>query len=237
MTEPTDVPPDGDRDIDVDPDPMPVLYRGVLALKMDRHRVPAVLATIDRYPAHLRAAADAAGIRVALIGPFQDYPDYSPLLRAQGFSDPDVRIAGLFVSHERTLYVRAPSPVVVAHEYAHALDFALGGGGYLSHVHRGIRRAYRAARVARRTVIRYAATGLREYFAEGMRAMAEVNDERSPWPRVSRARLKRVDLALYEILDGLIEERRATAEQRCFPFALVDRRTRRYRGTRRRRSP
>ncbi len=234
MTELTNAPFDGGRD--GEPDPVPVLYRGVLALKMDRHRVPDILATIDRYPAHLRVAAEAAGIRVALIGPFQDYSDYSPALRARGFSDPDVRLAGLFVSHERTLYVRAPSPVIVAHEYAHALDFALGGGAYLSHSHPGIRRAYRAARVAKRTVVRYAATGLTEYFAEGMRAMVEVNDERSPWPRVSRARLKHVDPALYEILDSLIEERRATAEQRCVPFALVDRRTRRYRGTRRRRS-
>ncbi|HWT06288.1 MAG TPA: hypothetical protein VN224_11070 [Xanthomonadales bacterium] len=218
MTKPTNAP----FDDDVGPDPVPVLYRGVLALKMDRQRVPAILATIDRYPAHLRAAADAAGIRVALIGPFQDYPDYSPLLRAQGFSDPDVRLAGLFVSHERTLYVRAPSPVIVAHEYAHALDFALGGGAYLSGVHPGIRRAYRVARVARRTVTRYAATALTEYFAEGMRAMAEVNDERSPWPRVSRAALKRVDPSLYEILEALFDGKRAASEPSGAPYAHLD---------------
>ncbi|MDQ6943090.1 MAG: hypothetical protein M3169_11340 [Candidatus Eremiobacteraeota bacterium] len=228
MTEPTNAPFDGDRG--VEPDPVPVLYRGVLALKMDRHRVPAILATIERYPPHLRAAADAARIRVALIGPFQDYPDYSPALRAQGFSDPDVRLAGLFVSHERTLYVRAPSPVIVAHEYAHALDLALGGGSYLSHDHPGIRRAYRAARAARRTVVRYAATALTEYFAEGMRAMAEVNDERSPWPRVSRARLKLVDPALYEILEALFASRPTVADTPRRKPARLDPGRRRYSG-------
>jgi len=228
MTEPTNAPFEGDRD--AEPDPVPVLYRGVLALKMDRQRVPAVLATIERYPPHLRAAADAAGIRVALIGPFQDYSDYSPLLRVQGFSDPDVRIAGLFVSHERTLYVRASSPVIVAHEYAHALDFALGGGAYLSHTHPGIRRAYRAARAARRTVVRYAATALTEYFAEGMRAMVEVNDERSPWPRVSRARLKLVDPALYEILEAMFESRPTVADTPDCEPARLDFGRRQYSG-------
>jgi hypothetical protein len=224
MSEPTNASFDGD----VDPDPVPVVHRGVLCLKLDRHRVPAILATIERYPPHLRAAAAAAGVRVALIGPFQDYPDYSPLLRSQGFSDPDVRIAGLFVSHERALYVRAPSPVIVAHEYAHALDFALGGGAYLSHIHPGIRRAYRAARAARRTIVRYAATALTEYFAEGMRAMVEVNDERSSWPRVSRARLKRVDPALYEILDALFARRRAAAVCSGVPCARLSPGRRRY---------
>ena len=193
---------------DVDPDPLPVVHRGVLCLKLDRHRVPAILETIERYPPHLRAAADAIGIRVALIGPFQGYGDYSPALREMRVDDAKVPFAGVFVHTERTLYVRWLSALVVAHEYAHALDFALGRGVYLSRTDPAIRRAFREALLARRFITRYAVSGVSEYVAEGMRAMVEVNDERGPWPRVSRDRLKRVDSALYGILEKLFDAER-----------------------------
>jgi len=50
----------------------------------------------------------------------------------------------------------------------------------------------------------YAASGIDEYFAEAVRAYAEVNDPTSFWPSVSKSRLRRVDLAMYRIVDSLL---------------------------------
>ena len=98
--------------------------------------------------------------------------------------------AGLFVVEERTVYLRSTSPMTVAHEFAHALDCALGGGVYLSGVDPRVRRAFRDARAF---VTPYAASALDEYFAECLRAWVEANDARSPWPRATRARLREID--------------------------------------------
>jgi hypothetical protein len=47
----------------------------------------------------------------------------------------------------------------------------------------------------------YAATGLDEYFAESCRAWVEVNDPASVWPDATRARMRRVDPAMYSFLE------------------------------------
>ncbi len=89
----------------------------------------------------------------------------------------------------------------IAHEFGHAIDCALGGGTYLSGIDPTIRRAFLDAR---NYVTPYAATAIDEYFAEAVRAYAEVNDPASSWPRATKARLKGVDPAMYEIVESLL---------------------------------
>jgi hypothetical protein len=90
--------------------------------------------------------------------------------------------------------------MTIAHEFAHGLDCALGGGVYRSGYDVAIRRAFASAR---EFVTPYAATGLDEYFAESMRAYVEVNDEQSPWPKATRARLREIDRPMADLIDRL----------------------------------
>lgn len=159
-------------------------------------------AVLDRFgPAALRLATDA-GVRIVHLREGEAYRDRSPALRrlASGVDDWPAPPAGLFVVEERAVYVRSISPMTVAHEFAHALDCALGGGVYLSGVDPRIRRAFRGARGF---VTPYAASGLDEYFAECLRAWVEANDPRSPWPRATRARLRELDPPMCAILESL----------------------------------
>ena|ERR1700722_7807589 len=132
------------------------------------------------------------------------YNDVSASLRRLGV-DVDawpVPPAGLFVVEERTIYLRSATPMTVAHEFAHGLDCALGGGVYRSGYDTAIRRAFAAARDF---VTPYAATGLDEYFAESVRAYVEVNDPSSPWPKATRARLAQVDAAILAAIEEIFE--------------------------------
>ncbi|MEO7038929.1 MAG: hypothetical protein ABI186_02740, partial [Candidatus Elarobacter sp.] len=134
--------------------------------------------------------------------PGEGYCDRSRTLRrlASSVDGWPVPPAGLFVVEERVVYLRSTSAMTVAHEFAHALDCALGGGVYLSGIDPRIRRAFQAARAF---VTPYAASGLDEYFAECVRAWVEANDPRSPWPRATRARLRALDPAIAEIVETL----------------------------------
>ena len=162
----------------------------------------AIDAVIDRFgPGALRVAADA-GVRLVHLRGAEAYRDRSRALRrlASGVDDWPVPPAGLFVVEERTVYLRSTSPMTVAHEFAHALDCALGGGVYLSGVDPRVRRAFREARAF---ITPYAASALDEYFAESLRAWVEANDARSPWPRATRSRLRAIDPAMAAILESL----------------------------------
>ncbi len=90
--------------------------------------------------------------------------------------------------------------MTVAHEFAHALDCALGGGVYLSSVDPRIRRAFDGATAF---VTPYAASGIDEYFAEALRAWVECNDPQSLWPRATRARLRSIDPRMAAIVASL----------------------------------
>src|SRR6202163_4717009 len=162
----------------------------------------AIEGVLDRFgPGALRVAT-SAGVRLVHLLGNEAYRDRSRALRrlASGVDDWPVPPAGLFVVEERTIYLRSTSPMTVAHEFAHALDCALGGGVYLSGVDPRIRRAFAETRAF---VTPYAASGLDEYFAEAMRAWVEANDARSPWPRATRARLRQLDPAMCSILESL----------------------------------
>ena len=65
-------------------------------------------------------------------------------------------------------------------------------------------------------------------FRRGNARDGQANDDASRWPRVSRARMRRVDPALYETLDALFEERRAATEPPGVPCARLDPGRRRY---------
>lgn len=108
--------------------------------------------------------------------------------------------AGLFVVEERTVYLRSRSAMTVAHEFGHALDCALGGGVYRSGIDPQIRRMFITARSF---ITPYAATGIDEYFAEGLRAYVEANDPASHWPRATKARLAAIDPQMYDYVEHL----------------------------------
>ncbi|GAC1550417.1 MAG: hypothetical protein NVS3B16_24840 [Vulcanimicrobiaceae bacterium] len=164
--------------------------------------------TLLAYPEHLRALAITHGVVVRQLQPRQTYKDASPALRRLRI-DVDawpVPPAGLFIVEERTVLLRAATPMTIAHEFGHALDCALGGGVYLSGYDPAIRDAWNKARAY---VTPYAASGLDEYFAESCRAFVGVNDAKSLWPVATRERLFSVDARLHAILDGIFAEEAA----------------------------
>src|SRR6202140_2820685 len=124
----------------------------------------AINGVLDRFGAGALRVAASAGTRVVHLRVDERYRDRSRALRrlASGVDDWPVPPAGLIVVEERTVYLRSTSPMTVAHEFAHALDCALGGGVYLSGIDPRVRRAFSAARAY---ITPYAASGLDEYFA------------------------------------------------------------------------
>jgi hypothetical protein len=162
----------------------------------------AIDAVLDLFGTGALRVAASAGVRFVHLRGSERYRDRSRALRrlASGVDDWPVPPAGLFVVEERAVYLRSTSPMTVAHEFAHALDCALGGGVYLSGVDPRVRRAFRSARAF---ITPYAASGLDEYFAESLRAWVEANDPRSPWPRATRARLRELDPAMAAILESI----------------------------------
>jgi hypothetical protein len=169
------------------------------------------------YPESVIAYAEAHGIAVRPLAAGEGYCAASPELRRLGV-DVDawpVAPAGLFVVTERTIYLReVASDMALVHEFAHGLDCALGGGVYFTGVDQRVREAFRDARAF---VTAYAASGVDEYFAESVRAYVGANDERSPWPKVSRERLAQVD----PVMSALVAQVFASIPQgddeaRCF---------------------
>jgi len=169
-------------------------------------RVGALIAkTLGRFGEAALGFARRRHIRVVPLARNLRYQDASPSLRRLGV-DVDawpVPPAGLFVVEERTVYLRSATPMTIAHEFAHGLDCALGGGVYRSGYDSSIRRAFGRAR---EFVTPYAATGLDEYFAESMRAYVEVNDPSSPWPKATRARLVALDRPMFDVIEGIFSE-------------------------------
>jgi len=159
-------------------------------------------ATLTRFGPGAARLACASGIQIVALGKHEGYRDRSHALRrlAAGVDDWPIPPAGLFVVEERTVYLRSFSPMTVAHEFAHALDCALGGGVYLSSVDPRIRSAFERAAAF---ITPYAASGLDEYFAEAMRAWVGANDPQSLWPRATRVRLLAIDPAIGAILASL----------------------------------
>lgn len=171
----------------------------------------AVVATLVRFGMGPLIYAVQAGIRIALLAHGETYAYVSPALTRLGI-DVDAwpcPPAGLFVVEERTVYLRSRSPMTVAHEFAHALDCALGCGVYRSGVDPRVRALFGNAPAF---VTPYAATGIDEYFAESVRAYVEINDPASSWPRATRRRLLRVDPEMYDYVDTIFRtEFRAAA--------------------------
>jgi hypothetical protein len=164
----------------------------------------AVELVLQRFGPGAVAVAERAGVRIAVLQPGERFAERSPVLRriAAGVDGWPIPPAGLFVVEERTIYLRTISPMTVAHEFAHALDCALGGGIYLSGVDPRIRRAFATATAF---VTPYAASACDEYFAECVRAFVGVNDPHSLWPHATRERLWSVDPRMAAIVASLFE--------------------------------
>jgi len=173
------------------------------------HEHACVLRTLLRFGKEPLRFAARHGIRVVPLARHESYGGRSPALRRLAI-DVDAwpaPPAGLFVVEERTVYLRSRSAMTVAHEFGHALDCALGGGIYRSGVDPLLRRLFAEARAF---ITPYAATGADEYFAECLRAYVEANDAHSFWPRATRARLARIDRAMFEYVERIF-----TAELIC----------------------
>ncbi|HVA29301.1 MAG TPA: hypothetical protein VNF68_14055 [Candidatus Baltobacteraceae bacterium] len=168
----------------------------------DRLPLHGIAETLERFGSGALRFALNCGTRVAPLRRGERYREASPALARMGI-DVDTwpaPPAGLFVVEERTVYLRSRSPMTVAHEFGHALDCALGGGVYRSGIDPALRTLFTAAT---QFVTPYAASGIDEYFAEGLRAYVEVNDRASHWPRATKARLKNIDPGLYEYVERL----------------------------------
>lgn len=151
------------------------------------------------YPAAATRCLEANGTKVVLLESGQHFSALSPVLRrvAPTIDQWPIPPAGLFVTEERTIYLRSTSVMTVCHEAAHALDCALGGGVYLSGIDPQIRRAFASATAF---VTPYAASACDEYFAESVRAWTGANDPHSLWPSVSAERLAAVDPRMHAIV-------------------------------------
>ena len=164
--------------------------------------VSAIAATLERFGSAALRFAFERNTRVAPLHRGETYAQASAALMRLGI-DVDAwpaPPAGLFVVEERTVYLRSRSAMTVAHEFGHALDCALGSGVYRSGIDPLIRRLFINARSF---ITPYAATGIDEYFAEGLRAFVEANDPASHWPRATRARLEAIDPGMYEYVEQL----------------------------------
>jgi hypothetical protein len=181
--------------------PAPVARR-LFAADPARPVEPEVLETLLRYGIGALLYAERSRVRVTLLHRGEQYRNASPALARLGI-DVDAwpaPPAGLFVVEERTVYLRSRSPMTVAHEFAHALDCALGGGVYRSGIDPRVRTLYTNAAAF---VTPYAATGIDEYFAESLRAYVGVNDPASPWPRATPQRLHRLDPSMFDYVDEI----------------------------------
>jgi len=162
----------------------------------------AIAATLERFGGGALRYALERGTRVAPLHRGEYYREASPALARLGIDVDEwpAPPAGLFVVEERTVYLRSRSAMTVAHEFGHALDCALGDGIYRSGTDPELRRLFVAAHTF---VTPYAATGIDEYFAEGLRAFVEANDPASHWPRATRARLAAIDPQMFAYVEQL----------------------------------
>lgn len=167
-------------------------------------RSPSVDRALRRFGhASLRFARER-GIRLVLLARNQRYRDVSPALLRLGI-DVDswpAPPAGLFVVEERTVYLPSRSRMTAAHEFAHALDCALGNGTYRSGCDPELRRLFSEAA---HFVTPYQASGLDEFFAEAVRAFIDdCNDPGSSWPQATPARLQALQPEVYAHVERII---------------------------------
>jgi hypothetical protein len=161
--------------------------------------------TLAKFGCRMLKFAHSNDVRIRPLKRSESYREASPVLARLGI-DVDAwpaPPAGLFVVEERRVYLRKLSPMTIAHEFAHALDCALGRGVYRSGIDADIRNAFANATVF---VTPYAASGIDEYFAESVRAYVGVSDPVSHWPMAaSRDRLLRVDPAMYGVVKRIFD--------------------------------
>lgn len=161
---------------------------------------------LERFGAPILSLCANARVTIHVLAEGERYGDASPALQRLGV-DVDAwpaPPAGLFVVEERSVYLRSRSAMTIAHEFAHAIDCALGGGIYRSSTDPEIRAAFSNATSF---VTPYAATAIDEYFAECLRAYVEANDPASFWPRATRERLRRVDPVMASIVASIFTQR------------------------------
>jgi hypothetical protein len=171
---------------------MSTVYWVQKLLQHSPYAIAPILPSLSRFGCTALQLAVRNNIVVTVLQAHERYSDLSPQLQrmrieVDAWPAPP---AGLFVVEERTIYLRSLTPMTVAHEFAHALDCALGEGSYLSESCPHIRMAFDTAQ---RWVTPYASTSIDEYFAESVRAYVGLNDDRCRWPKATPERLQAAD--------------------------------------------
>jgi hypothetical protein len=163
------------------------------------------------YGEEIVAFAESRGVRVRVLAPGETFAAVSGELSRLAINVDAWPLppAGLFVVAERTVYLRSTSAMTIAHEFAHAIDCALGDGVYRSSTDSRIRRAFARATAF---VTPYAASACDEYFAECVRAYVGANDTPSLWPKATRERLWALDSHMAAIVANLFAEMREGAK-------------------------
>jgi hypothetical protein len=108
--------------------------------------------------------------------------------------------AGYFSARERTIYLRSLSTRLVAHEFAHAVDYALGGGKYYSENTIAITSSFQRARWF---ISPWAGSSRSDYFAENLRFYIGADTVTCHWRNRARMRLQRLDPDMFDILERL----------------------------------
>lgn len=165
----------------------------------------AVLAALNLIDDEVLSFIATRGTTIDILGG-RRYNDASPELRRLGI-DVDswpTPPAGLFVVAERRLYLRSTCVMTVVHELGHAFDLALSPSDAYWTTTVPTWRTEHAKTM--KFVTPYAAAGEDESFAEAFRAWWDANNSASPWPKVTRERLRNVSPALHRTMERCITQ-------------------------------
>jgi len=182
-------------------------YGHVLSALLQDERIqlyrPLLGTTLKKFGSSLLQEAARADIRFCLLREMPGMATLSATLcdRATALDEWPQDEAGYFSPHERMIYLRSLSPVLLAREFGHAVDYALGGGKFYSEMDDAIRSAFRNAYWF---VSSWAGSSVADYFAESLRFYIGIDQRQCRWFNVSRATLQRVDPTMYGILTNLV---------------------------------
>jgi hypothetical protein len=181
------------------------VYDAVSALLQDkrtqRYR-PLLGSTLKKFGQRLLGEVVRADIRFCFLQDIHDFEMLPLSLRERAIALdewPDEE-AGYFSARERTIYLRSLSTRLVAHELAHAVDYALGGGKYYSENTIAITSSFQRARWF---ISPWAGSSRSDYFAENLRFYIGAETITCHWRNRARKRLQRLDPDMFDILERL----------------------------------
>jgi hypothetical protein len=149
------------------------------------------------------AACDQANLVVRGMEPGEKWADVVRVYgRDRGLND---HCLGLYDPERTMVVLRNVAPFVIAHEISHHIDLSLGDPAkmrYRSEHDDTIKAAFRARRGDMHFVSLYASVAQTEFVAESFRALYGFSARQHPGRADDLARLRRIDPAMMDILDG-----------------------------------